>query len=195
MRTIGVDIGDFSVKIVELVQNKKSVFINQFQEKILSQNVSKEDKELEVIEFIRSFVASGDYAQCRWVLALKQHQVTTRYKSFPFSDRLKIQKVLPGQMEDDVPFDIDSCVFDSKLIQTQGPAADILASAIPKNHIEDIIDMIGSLGIEVYAVSIEGLAFANLVEGWENPPPALPANLSLDEAEKPKKYIQIIRRR
>jgi len=192
MRSIGVDIGDYSVKIVELVQNKKSVYINQYQEKVLSQNVTKEDKELEVIEFIRSFIASGDYAQDRWVIAVPQSKATTRFKSFPFSDRLKIQKSLAFEMEEDIPFDADTCVFESKVVQTTGPAADILATAIPRNHVEDIVDLASNFGVDIYAVSVEGLAFANLIENWDAPPPSLPANLTLDESQKPKKYIQVV---
>ena len=116
MRAIGLDIGDYSVKIVELVQNKKNININQIQEKQLSQNVSKEDKELEVIEFVRAFIASGDFSQARWIMAIPQDQVTTRYKSFPFSDRVKIQKSLSFEMEEDIPFNTDACVFESKVI-------------------------------------------------------------------------------
>src|SRR4051812_10324673 len=108
MRAIGLDIGDYSVKIVELVQNKKNIHINQIQEKALSQNISKADKELEVIEFVRAFASSGDYSQVRWVIAVPQDQVTTRFKSFPFSDRVKIQKSISFEMEEDIPFDTDA---------------------------------------------------------------------------------------
>lgn len=192
MRSIGVDIGDYSVKLVELVQNKKSVYINQYQEKVLSQNVSKEDKELEVIEFIRNFAASADYSQAKWVVALRQQKVTTRYKSFPFADRLKIQKSLSFEMEEDIPFDTDNCIFDSKVVTYNGVGADVLASAIPRAQIEDIVDHISNYGVEIHALTIEGMAFSNLIENWENPPPKVTANLSLDEEQKPKKFVQVI---
>jgi general secretion pathway protein L len=192
MRSIGLDIGDYSVKIVELVQNKKSVYISQYQEKILSQNVSKEDKELEVIEFVRAFLSTGDHSQDRWVVAVRQAQATTRFKTFPFSDRLKIQKSLSFEMEEDIPFDTDACVFESKVVQTMGSSADILATAIPRSHVEDIVDLASNFGVDIYAVTVEGLAFANLIENWEAPPPSGPANLSLEENQKPKKYLQVI---
>jgi general secretion pathway protein L len=192
MRSIGLDIGDYSVKIVELVQSKKSLHINQIQEKQLSQNVSKEDKELEVIEFVRSFLASGDYSQARWIMAIPQDQVTTRLKSFPFSDRVKIQKSLSFEMEDDIPFDTDACVFESKVIQTQGPSADILATAVPKSNIENLTSLASNFGVEIFAVSVEGLAFANLIEDWENPPPASATPVTIDESAKPKRYLQVV---
>lgn len=192
MQSIGLDIGEYSVKIVELLQNKKLVTITQIQEKQLSQNVSVEDKELEVIEFVRSFLASGDYSQARWILTVKQDQVTTRYKAFPFSDRLKIQKSLSFEMEEDIPFDTDSCVFDAKIIRTQGPASDILATAAPKNHIQKIVSLASNFGVEIHAVTVEGLAFANLLEDWASPPPEQIETLELNETQKPKKYVQLV---
>lgn len=192
MRSIGLDIGEYSVKLVELVQNKKIISINQIQEKQLSQNVSVEDKELEVIEFVRAFLASGDYSQARWVLSVKQDQVTTRHKTFPFSDRIKIQKSLAFEMEEDIPFNTDACIFDAKLIKTQGLSSDVLATAAPKTHIEKIISLASNFGVEIHTITVEGLAFANLVEDWESSPPQEPETLNLNESEKPKKYIQII---
>ena len=192
MRSIGLDIGEYSVKLVELFQNKKLISIHQIQEKQLSQNVSVEDKELEVIEFVRNFLASGDYAQARWVLCVRQDQVTTRIKTFPFSDRLKIQKSLHFEMEEDIPFDTDSCVFDAKVIRTLGASSDVLATAAPKSQVEKIISLGANFGIEIHAVTVEGLAFANLVEDWEVPPPEKFEALNLNENDKPRASIQII---
>jgi|GEM_PF-554823 len=200
MRSIGLDIGEYSVKLVELTQHKKIISINQIQEKLLSQNVSAEDKELEVIEFVRAFLASGDYsqnsAQIRWILAVKQSQATTRYKTFPFSDRTKIQKSLSFEMEEDIPFDADNCVFDAKVIHTQGASADILATAVPKNHVEKVVSLAANFGIEIHAISVDGLAYANLIENWDSPPPekidVFNLNDNINTSEKTKKNIQII---
>lgn len=192
MRSIGLDIGEYSVKIVELNLNKKNISIQQLQEKVLNPNLSGHDKELEVIEFVRAFVATGDYSQSRWVIAVPQDQVTTRFKTFPFSDRLKIQKSLSFEMEEDIPFDTDLCVFDAKMIQTQGLMADVLASAIPKNHVEKLLDLVASCGIQPHLVTIEGLAFANLIEQWDMPIPAINESLQLTELAPAKKNLQVI---
>ena len=192
MRAIGLDIGEYSVKLVELVQHKKNVLINQTQEKKLSQNVTAEDKELEVIEFVRAFLASGDHGQARWIFAVKQDQVTTRYKTFPFSDRSKIQKSLSFEMEEDIPFDTDACIFDAKIIQTQGFAADVLATAAPKTHIEKIISLAANFGIDAHNISVDGLAYANLIEDWDSPPPGKADPAIVNESNPPKKEIRII---
>lgn len=194
MRSIGLDIGEHSVKIVELNLNKKTVTVNQLQEKVLNPNLVGHDKELEVIEFVRAFLATGDFSEARWIMAVPQDQVTTRFKNFPFSDRLKIQKSLSFEMEEEIPFDTDNCIFDAKVIQIPGLTADVLASAIPKNHIEKIIDLAGNFGIKLHGITIEGLAFANLIENWDDAIPEVKDDyLQLDEAAgKQKKHLKII---
>lgn len=193
MRSIGIDIGEYSIKVVELIQNKKNISVNQIHEKVLNLNSTDQDREIEAIEFIRALVISQDFSNSRVVMAVRQDKVTSRYKVFPFSDRLKIQKSLSFEMEEDIPFDTDACVFEAKLIRTQGPSADVLANAVPKRHIESLISLAADFGIELHLVSIEGLAFANLIESWDQSAPAVPADFIIEEVEeKPKKKIQIV---
>lgn len=193
MRSIGLDIGEYSVKIVELVQNKKVISVSQIHEKVLSQNISPHDKELEVIEFVRAFFSSQDFSKARWIMAVRQDKVTTRHKVFPFSDRLKIQKSLSFEMEEEIPFDTDNCVFDAKILQTQGLSAEVLANAVPYDHIEKIISLASNFGIELHVITIEGIAFANLIENWEAPIPAIPEiALDLGDVTQPKKKVHIV---
>ena len=51
---------------------------------------------------------------------------------------------------------------DSGSMDTDRTSADILATAIPRSQIEDIIELANNFNVEIYAISIEGLAFANV---------------------------------
>ena len=110
MRSIGIDLGEDSVKIVELLQNKKTVIVQSVFEKKLSSESSPQDRELEAIEFVRSVLARNDFSGARFCMALRQDKVTVRTKTFPFSDRIKIQKSLSFELEEDIPFDPDAAV-------------------------------------------------------------------------------------
>jgi general secretion pathway protein L len=121
MRSIGIDLGEESIKIVELIQNKKTITLNSLFEKKLSAQVSTQDRELEAIEFVRSVLLKNDFTGARFCMALRQDKVTVRTKTFPFSDRIKIQKSLSFEMEEDIPFDPDLCLFDYKTISFEGP--------------------------------------------------------------------------
>ena len=173
MRSIGIDFGEDSIKIVELLQNKKSISIRSVFEKKLNAGVSDHDKEIEAIEFVRVILSQNDFSGARFCMALRQDKVTLRTKSFPFADRIKIQKSLSFEMEEDIPFDPDNCIFDYKIISYDGPGVNVLAVAVPKQHIEKCLSLAKDFGIELYTLTVEGLSFSNLIENWMDLPPQM----------------------
>lgn len=195
MRSIGIDFGENSLKIVELIQNKKSVSVHAMFEKKWAPNSTEHDKEIEAIEFVRSILAQNDFSQCRFSMSLRQDKVTIRTKTFPFSDRIKIQKSLSFEMEEDIPFNPDNCIFDYKVIQQEGAGVQVLAIAAPHVHIEKLLSLAKDFGIELYTITVEGIAFSNLIENWDQPPPVKKQSeleISL-EAETPKtKHLNLI---
>ena len=193
MKAIGIDLGEDSVKIVELVQNKKNLTVQSIFEKKLSPQSSSHDKEIESIEFLRSLFSKADLTQVTFVMAIRQEKATIRKKVFPFSDRIKIQKSLSFEMEEDIPFDPDMCIFDFKTIQYVGNSSETLSIAIPKTHIEKIISLAKDFGIDLKIVTLEGFAFANLIEDWWMAPPvAEDSLLNLNDGEaKSRKSAEI----
>ncbi len=187
MKAIGIDLGEDSVKVVELHQSKRIVQILSVFEKKLTPLGTAHDKELESIEFIRQLFSRTDASTTTFVMAVRQDKATVRKKMFPFSDRIKIQKSLPFEMEEDIPFDTENCIFDFKTIQYVGNSCETLSVAVPKVHIEKIISLAKDFGINLKVVSLEGFAFANLIEDWWSTPPVAPYSLlSLDEANENK---------
>lgn len=174
MRALGIDFGEDSIKIAELIQIKKQILIQAVFEKKLSQQVSEQDRQIEAIEFIRSLATRLDFNSARVIFALKQDKVTLRHKQFPFADRLKILKSLSFEMEEDIPFDPELCVFDAKTILNEGYSAHVLAIAAPKSHIEKTLNLAKDFGAEPYTLTVDGLAFANLIENWQQAPPVYP---------------------
>lgn len=171
MRALGIDIGEDSIKIAEVVQSKKSIYVQAVYEKKLSQQVTAHDREIEAIEYIRQIAPQLDFASARVVMSLKQDKVTVRKKLFPFADRSKILKSLSFEMEEDIPFDPDLCLFEAKVILTEGFSAHVLAIAAPKTHIEKCLSIAKDFGVEPYTLTVDGIAFANLLEAWDSAPP------------------------
>jgi len=190
MRSIGIDVGEDCIKVAEVIQNKKNVYVNAVFEKKLSQQASAHDKEIEAIEFIRQISQRLDAESARIIIALKQDKVTVRKKQFPFADKLKILKSLSFEMEEDIPFDPDLCLFDAKPILYDGFAAQVLAIAAPANHIEKTLNLSHDFGFEPHAITVDGLAFTNLLEQWDMPVPHYPADKSpLAESEEQSQDI------
>lgn len=176
MRALGIDFGEDSIKIVELNQTKKNIYVSAVYEKKLSAEVSEHDREIEAIEYVRQTLNRIDTNNVRIVTSLKQDKVTVRKKQFPFADRSKILKSLSFEMEEDIPFDPDLCLFDAKTILYEGFSAHVLAIAAPKSHIEKSLSLAKDFGIEPYTLTVDGLAFTNLVEDLDGLIPTYPAD-------------------
>lgn len=185
MSAIGIDLGEDSVKIVELVQSKKSIHVQSLYEKKLSPLSSPHDKEIEIIEFLRGIFSEKKHLQHQFIIAIRQDKATVRRKIFPFSDRIKIQKSLSFEMEEDIPFDPDNCLFDYKTVRTIGASSETLSIAIPKTHIEKIINLAKDCGVELKIITLEGFAFSNLIEDWnESPPTSVDQLVQLNSEER-----------
>lgn len=174
MKSVGIDIGSSSIKIVEVQSTSKGVLVSQFIEHGLN-IVPGSDQELDIIEFLRNFTSQYDPTQTRFVVALRQDRVAIRNKFFPFNDRIKISKSLAFELEEDLPFSSDNAIFDAKIIRTVGGGAEVLACAAPKNHVRDTLQRAQDSGMDPFIISTEGTALANAFERWNEPPPATTA--------------------
>lgn len=192
MKSLGIDIGSSSIKVVEVQSTSKGFQVFQYFEHQLSV-MPGHDQELEIIEFLRNLTQKYDPTQTRFVFGLRQDRVAVRNKFFPFSDRLKIAKSLAFELEEDLPFSNDNAIFDAKVIRTLGNGAEVLACAAPNRHVQDFLQRSQDAGIEPFLISAEGTAFANVFEKWNEPPPALSA-LSEDmmENNKPVRHVRLI---
>lgn len=193
MKSVGIDIGSSSIKIVEMQSTTKGFQVSHFFEHPL--NIAPgSDQGLEIIEFLRDFVSHYDPNQTRFILGLRQDRVAIRNKYFPFNDRIKIAKSLPFELEEDLPFSTDNAIFDAKIIRTVGSGAEVLACAAPKTHVENCMSRARDAGVDPYLISAEGTAFANIFEKWNEAPPAIPAPaVSLGSEEyMPVRYVNIV---
>ena len=191
LKSVGIDIGTSSIKVVEVTSSNKGIQVTQFTEHPLNTNPAF-DPEIEILEFLRGLSSTYDQAATRFVFSLRQEQVSVRNKSFPFSDRQKILKSLPFELEEDLPFSNETAIFDAKIIRTLGGTAEVLACATPKNRVAAAIQKMSDSGLNVSILSAEGVAFANCFESWNNPVPALPAAaMQIDELAQPERRIQI----
>lgn len=194
MRAVGIDIGSQQVKLIEVQTTSKGFQLVSAETRNLSRATGT-DLELEVIEFLREACAKYDPATTRFCVALRQDRVAVRNKTFPFNDRSRIQKTLPFELEEDIPFSAENAVFDGKIVRFLGTTSEVLACAAPKQHVAHLLQLMKDSNIDPFIVGAEGVAFANLFERWLDPIPQFPAPPPvLDESavEKPIRQLRIV---
>lgn len=173
MRSIGIDIGTFSAKVCVIDANKKGLFIERFRERIFV-STNPFDRNIEVIEFLRTELAGEDPLQTKFVGSLSQDLVSIHTKIFPFKDRIKIFRSLPYELEEETPFNPDDTVFDGRLIRFEIAQAEVLACASPKESIKKQLQLLTDSGVSPHLLTPEGIAFANHFEKWMEPIPVVP---------------------
>lgn len=168
MKSVGIDIGTYCVKVMELNSSSKGFQLVHFYTHPLTIKPNT-DTHFEVIEFLRGIATKYDPTQTQFVVGVRQDKVAVRQKTFPFVDRSKIAKTLPMELEDEIPFSVDNAVFDFKVQTVNPPTSNILAFAVKKEEISRIVQVLKECNIQADIVSNEGSAFANLIEKWNEP--------------------------
>ena len=190
MNTVGIDIGSYSIKVVEIAGSKKGIQIVDFYEHVLGQNPAH-DAQLEIVEFLRQLSEKYDLAKTKIICGLRQERVSVRTKLFPFADKIKILKSLPFELEEEVPFATEDAIFDNKIIRTRGKLTETLAVATPKQRVREMLALFKDTGLELSILSPEALAFANCTENWSVAPTADP-NFRIEEGPtKEIKHVQV----
>ena len=173
MKCIGIDIGSYSLKILELDFSPKGLQLLSFKEHVFTSE-SFEDNQVFILEAFKNLSLTNEAHQTKYVLSLSQSSISHRYKFFPFKDRHKILRSLPFELEEDIPFDQDNAIFDSKLIHYRGNTSDVIASACRKSHVKALLQLCEDGSIDPDIVTSNGLSFANAFEGLFQPAPIAP---------------------
>lgn len=178
--------------MVELSVTSRGYHFSKHHSLALKANSNPTDTNLEVIEFLRTIVATHDPSQTEYVMGLPQSQVTARRKVFPYTEKNKITKTLPFELEDELPFALENAIVDFKSIRHRGKEAEILACATLTSNVEKIVSFFKDIGAQLKVLCPQGIALANLIENFDQPIPQLPAvTVDIDSIEL-KKNLEIL---
>jgi general secretion pathway protein L len=192
VKVVGIDIGTYSVHVVELLMQSRGFQIVSSKSHLIRPKPNQTDVDLEVIEYLRNLVANNNPAETHYVVGLKQSLVTIRHKVFPYTEKMKIAKTLPFELEDDLPFALENAFLDFKSVRHRGNEAEILACATLASTVEKIVNFFKDVGIEIRQLCPEGLALANLIENYDAPIPLEPATLEQAEGSGPKRSLELL---
>jgi general secretion pathway protein L len=101
---------------------------------------------------------SRDWAGARIVSSIPGARFSQRTVTFPFGDRKRVEKALPFELEDSIPFSLDDVVIDHLVLDRPGIAADkkkeheIVGIMVPKPALRKHLDLLASAGIDPQVV-------------------------------------------
>ncbi len=81
--------------------------------------------------------------------------------SLPFSERKKIDKVLPFELEDSSPIAIDDLVVDAVTTRSETKRTDVIAAMLPGDYLTDCMALAAKSGLNPEIVSVSGVDIVN----------------------------------
>lgn len=112
-RVIGIDLGAYSVKIVRLLvgkQEPKYEIIGTVEEVVSLQEVEGEDEAQRQKNALIACFNNNNIEGELYVTGLSPYFANMRRMDVPFIDTRKVEQVLPGLLESEVPFDLDEMI-------------------------------------------------------------------------------------
>mgnify|MGYP001825689520 CR=1 FL=1 len=153
---LGLDIGSFGLKAVELRVSPRSLAPGQFRVH------PRVDAEAPISEHLQRFIAMHNLPTDQVACALPARQVSTRRLEFPFSDRRRLDQAIPFEIEADTPFDLEDIIVDWNLLTGDRNHGVVAATLAKRELVAEALGAIQDAGCDPHVLEAEGLVLANL---------------------------------
>jgi type IV pilus assembly protein PilM len=160
-KVIGLDIGSYSIKAVEIVNTFKSYEVTNFYETIIP-NLEGVPLDAVVPVCMEQLFTEHDLQADRIITAMPGQFISSRVIPFNFSDSRKIEASMLLELEDYVPFDISEMVVDHQILGTSDGKTLALAVMTRKPFLRNFLNLLSRVNIDPKLVDVDSLASYNL---------------------------------
>ena len=154
-KSLGLDLGSHSIKLVELRQNLRTLEVVRLHAVPVANGTSEFDA-------LRDGAAALELGGERVVTAIPGDRVARRAIHFPFRERRRIAQAVPFEVESETPFDLDEVFVDWELVGEGRAAAEVVATVVPRAEVASRLEALRDAGLGARVLEVEGLALANL---------------------------------
>jgi len=160
-RVIGLDIGSYSIKAVEIVNTFKSYEIANFYENVIPHG-DELDPDIVLPACMEQLFKENHLKADRIITAMPGQYISSRVMSFNFADPRKIEAAILSELEDAVPFNMDDMILDHQILGTVDNKTVALAVLTRKNFLRSFLEHLQRINIDPKLVDVDSLAFYNL---------------------------------
>lgn len=97
----------------------------------------------------------------RIVMNLPLSLYSSRYLTFPLKDKRKVQAAVKYAVEDEIPFDLESCIITSHLFPTKTKETKVLTGFAPYAPLEKFLSDLSSIDLSPDCLMMEDAALAS----------------------------------
>ncbi len=168
-RVLGLDVGSYAVKAVELRQTLRGVEVGTLRALRLDDAPAEAAEGPTLPQQLQRFAALHRLPTDYVVAALPGDRVTSRHLAFPFRDRRRLAQAVPFELEGEMPFALEDVVVDWDVVSGAAAAeagregkTEVLALAAPRTEVARQLEVLREAGLEPRTLEAEGLVLGNL---------------------------------
>ncbi|MCI5071584.1 pilus assembly protein PilM [bacterium] len=178
-KILGLDIGTFSIKAALFESSfTQSELINVYESAPLNigEHDSHEQLVAKQVAAIGQLIKDNEIDFKTVISSIPSTQVSFKPMVLPLS-KTQIEKILPFEMENFLPFPIDEMTFDHDLIKFEKPNSHILATAVKNQYIQEHLDLLQQANIDPAIVTTDACDLNNAL--MFNPEQNLPEHYGI----------------
>ncbi len=156
LNCLGLDIGEFSIKLAYFKKNRLFYFSERFKTPRPSKKV--------IIDTILNGLAKLNYKERFVVTSLKGEAVNLRFITFPLMSRSKLLNVLKLEIDKYLPFKREEVIFDVEILKREKRKMSVLIVGTKNFIVEERLSIIKEIGLEPYLITTDSLA---LIEAFK----------------------------
>ncbi len=160
-KIIGLDIGSYSIKAVEIVNTFKSYEIANFYETKIPL-LDDFSPDIVIPTCLEQLFTENKIEADRIITAMPGQYISSRILNFKFSDPYKIQGAIYAEIEDVVPFNIDEMIIDHQILGQVDGQTLVLVVLTKKVFLRSFLQHLQRVRIDPKSVDVDCLAFYNL---------------------------------
>ncbi|NBU20359.1 hypothetical protein EBS43_02925 [bacterium] len=155
MRILGIDFGSSSIKAVEVDSAFGRHEIHDYHEFPLTLESTPE-------RVIQQLIQKLPKLPDRVIAHIPSSQYTFRNLQFPTRDKKVIQSSMAFELEDELPFPSDQCVYDSIIYSQSKAGSEVHVEATLKAHLQNTLELWKKSGIQPDILTTDLWAYSNL---------------------------------
>jgi len=168
-RVVGLDVGSYSVKAAVIHRSFKSFELVSFYERPIHYS-DVLTPEQSIVSAIQALIDDNNLVWDDIISAVPGEKVATRLITMPFGSIKKIDKTVAFEIEDYIPLDLDSVVFDYNASVLGKNLAKVMVAYASKTELAKYISLLNDAGVDPRIISAGGVDLVNLIHfGFATP--------------------------
>ncbi|MBM4372493.1 MAG: pilus assembly protein PilM, partial [Deltaproteobacteria bacterium] len=133
-----VDLGSWSLKVVTLNRTLVGTGVASVEERPMASRADGKGRDREAWKLLREVLGDRRLVGDAITVSFPGERVLNRRLEVPFTDRSKVDQILPFELEQHVPYAADAIVADYILRKAAGSGAELLAAVVPRAAAEEL---------------------------------------------------------